>query len=196
MLRFAISEHFINIADLLDRSGGMDIKKKSSPPANVVAQTLPQRQATSIQQTQSTPSQRPAGKFDTIESIKNNWQAIRGEIAESAGKNISGLLATAVPTALANGTLALQFPATNAILAQMCQANGKAEVIESAISKSIGCAVKVKYELSQSDQAAPPAKPPGAKASKQQREEIINDPAVRTLLTGLGATITHIEETQ
>ena len=38
MLRFALSEHFINIADLLDKSGGIrDVKKKYSPPANVTA---------------------------------------------------------------------------------------------------------------------------------------------------------------
>jgi DNA polymerase III subunit gamma/tau len=200
MLRFALSEHFINVADLLNKSGGgasADVKKKSSPAVNIAAQPSSGRGepmcSPSSGQTHRSAS---TSKMDNIESIKNNWQAIRGEIAESAGKNISGLLATAVPTALANGTLTLQFPVTNAILMQMCQSNGKPEVIAAAIGKSIGCEVKVAYELGQGNSAAPPAKPPGARASKQQREEIINDPAVRTLLTGLGATITHIDESQ
>jgi DNA polymerase-3 subunit gamma/tau len=197
MLRFALSEHFINIADLLDKSGGMDVKKKSSPPANVAAaQPIGGVARPGWQPPKVDGSVAVVGKMESIESIKNNWQTIRGNIAESAGKNISGLLATAVPTALANGKLTLQFPASNAILMQMCQSNGKAEVIEAAISKCIGCEVKIAYELSQVGSAAVPPKPPGAKASKQQREEIINDPAVRTLLTGLGATITHIDESQ
>jgi DNA polymerase III subunit gamma/tau len=200
MLRFALSEHFINIADLLDKSGGgafIDVKKKSSPTANITTAPLSGRgEPMCSPSSGQTHRSAPTSKLGNIESIKNNWQAIRGEIAESAGRNISGLLATAVPMALTNGVLTLQFPPTGGFTIQMCQSNGKAEAIESAIGKSIGFNVKVAYELSQSGSATPPAKPPGARASKQQREEIINDPAVRTLLTGLGATITHIDESQ
>jgi DNA polymerase III subunit gamma/tau len=195
MLRFTLSEHFINIADLLDKPGGMDVKKKSSPPVNVTAVRHPPLSTLEAGSSMATAPLHHS-KMESIETIKGNWQTIRGDIAESAGKNISGLLATAVPMTLANGVLTLQFPATNAILMQMCQSNGKAAVIESAISKSIGCEVKVAYELAQGGSTVVSAKPPGARASKQQREEIINDPAVRTLLTGLGATITHIDESQ
>lgn len=187
MLRFALSEHFINIGELLDKSGGMDVKKKSSPAVNPSLVTRDLRLTASGERRATSDI---SGKMDSIEAIKSNWLAIKSAMPAS----IAGLLAAAVPTALANGTLALQFPATSGFTIQMCQSNGKAEVIEAAISQSIGGKVKVVYELAQGSSTAAPAKPPGAKASKQQREEIINDPAVRTLLTGLGATITHIEE--
>jgi DNA polymerase-3 subunit gamma/tau len=190
LLRLALSEHFINIGDLLDKSSGnsTDIKKKHSPAANVTATHHGHA---------SLPAMPPTTrKMDTIEAIKNNWQAIRNNMAESAGKNISGLLATAVPTDLTNGVLTLRFPASASIIMQMCMSSGKAEVIEAALGKSIGFEVKIKYELSQGSQDAPPPKPPGAKTSKKQMEDVVNDPAVKTLLTGLSARITGIEETQ
>jgi DNA polymerase-3 subunit gamma/tau len=198
LLRLALSEHFINIADLLDKSGGgsgTDIKKKHNAPANVSA---PHNGHGSLLAAPpghvSTADTR--AKMDNIEAIRNNWQAIRSNMAESAGKNISGLLATAMPTELKDGLLTLQFPLSNEIIMQMCASNGKAAAIEAALSKNIGFDVKIKYELSRTSDAAPAAKPPGAKTSKKQREDAMNDPAVKTLLTGLGASITHIEEMQ
>jgi DNA polymerase III gamma/tau subunit len=192
LLRLALSEHFINIADLLKSGGGhsADIKKKSSPAGNVAAAQHPLSVAATQPRT-TAEGGCATRKLDSIEAIKNNWQAVRSNMAAS----VSGLLASAVPTELKDSVLTLQFPATASIIMQMCQSNGKAEVIESALSKSIGIDVKIKYELGQAGPGTP-AKPPGAKTSKKQMEDIANDPAVKTLLTGLGARITGIEETQ
>jgi DNA polymerase-3 subunit gamma/tau len=195
LLRLSLSEHFINIADLLDKSGGgppADIKKKHTPAANVIAKDPVQKGSLRT----APVTHAIQGKIESIEAIKNNWQTIRTNMTENAGRNISGLLASAVPTELKDGVLTLQFPQSAEIIMQMCTSNGKAEVIESALGRSIGFNVKIRYELNRGGQTSSTARPPGAKTSKKQIDEVMNDPAVKMLFTELGARDIRVEEAQ
>jgi hypothetical protein len=76
----------------------------------------------------------------------------------------------------------------------MCESNGRAEQIESTLTELLSTPIRLKLELSEDqppiEESTP--KPPGV--ASQRKKEIINDPAVKTVLMGLDATITNIEE--
>jgi hypothetical protein len=74
----------------------------------------------------------------------------------------------------------------------MCESNGRTEQIESVLSEHLGRPIRIKFEMiaePQSEGTNGREKPNG-----QNRREILNDPAVKTVLLGLDATITGIEE--
>jgi hypothetical protein len=66
--------------------------------------------------------------------------------------------------------------------------------MQSLISELCGRDLRLKFETSADTQvqAKPAASQP--KTIGQKRNELINDPAVKTILMGLDATITNIEE--
>ena len=76
----------------------------------------------------------------------------------------------------------------------MCESNERLQQLASALSERLGTEVTLKLEVA--DDEKPPAKLPikDVKTAGQKRDEIINDPAVKTILMELGATITGIEE--
>jgi hypothetical protein len=76
----------------------------------------------------------------------------------------------------------------------MCESNGRAEQIASALSDYLGLSSKIQLEFILTEQPVADARPKRPRTDSQRRSEIINDPAVKTILTGLDATITGIEE--
>jgi hypothetical protein len=77
---------------------------------------------------------------------------------------------------------------------RMCESNGRAEQIQALLGEQLSMPVRLKFETAAGEQTKPE---PGAnqpKTSGQRRNELINDPAVKTVLMGLDATITGIEE--
>jgi len=76
----------------------------------------------------------------------------------------------------------------------MCESNGRADQIASALSEHLGRTVRVQFGLAPAASAEGAGSP--AKSSVQKRYEIANDPAVKIVLVGLDATITGIEEDQ
>jgi hypothetical protein len=77
---------------------------------------------------------------------------------------------------------------------EMCENNSRAEQIKSVLSEHLGRAITLNFQIAGSTQekAQPAARKP--KSSSQRKNRIINDPAVKTVLLGLNATITDIEE--
>ena len=191
LLRFALSEHFLNVDELLGRSKAApagSIKKKLPPSNNPEAKTSPGPTESRI-----LAHAEPVGPGG-IESIKSSWKNILAVIAEQLGNGTAGLLSSAEPTILENGTLILTFPASGRISKKMCETNGRAEQIQSVISRHCRQDVKLKFEVADSQPQQEKNKP--AKTASLRENEIVNDPAVKTVLTELGATITSIEENQ
>ena len=95
-----------------------------------------------------------------------------------------------------NGLLTLTFPVSAKVSKQMCESNDRLEQLGSVLSERLGTGVTLKLEIASDEEA--PAKFPvkETKTVSQKRNEIINDPAVKTVLMELGATITGIEENQ
>jgi len=191
LLRFALSEHFLNVDELLSQlqSGASpNIKKKRPVTHNIPIKTIEQ----SVKSQTSEPADL-SGLTD-IHSIQDNWQSLLGVIASKLGPGTVGLLSSAVPAQFENGVLTLEFGASAQMQKRMCESNGRAEQIQALLSEQFSTPVRLKFEIAvgQKIQTVPDANQP--KTSSQRRNELINDPAVKTVLMGLDATITGIEE--
>jgi len=191
LLRFALSEHFLNVDELLSRlqSGASpNIKKKRPLGRNIPIKAI-------AQPTKSQTS-RPAdlSGLTDIHSIQDNWQSLLGVITTKLGPSTGGLLSSAVPARFEDGVLTLEFGASAQMQKRMCESNGRAEQIQALLSEQFSMPVTLKFETAPDEQVQgePTAKQP--KTSGQRRNELINDPAVKTVLMGLDATITGIEE--
>ena len=205
LLRFALSEHFLNVDELLShlRSGASPAIKKNRPPGGnipIKAVARPDKSSTIEHQTLYNSSQvtssepQDSSELTDINSIRDNWQKLLGIIAARLGPGTSGLLSSAMPARFENGVLTLEFGASAKMLRQMCESNGRTEQIQAVLSEQLSMPVILKFETApeQPTQAAPGASRP--KTTGQRRNELINDPAVKTVLMGLDATITVVEE--
>ena len=78
--------------------------------------------------------------------------------------------------------------------ADIFEKSGRKEQIEALLSEEFSTPVKLKLETATGKQAKPEPGKTTPKTGSQRRNEIVNDPAVKTILMGLDATITGIEE--
>ena len=190
VLRLALSEHFLNIDALVSQLQSGPVKKKQLVKTNtaIKAETKPAESQT-INQSNSP-------QLSDIESIKSNWQNVLEIIGRRLGNGTVGLLSSAVPTQFADSLLTLTFPVSAQVSKEMCERNGRAEQIQSLLSEYWQEDIKLKFETAAEEQTQTKASIKEIKTSSQKRNEIINDPAVKTVLMGLDATITGIEEEQ
>jgi DNA polymerase-3 subunit gamma/tau len=207
LLRFALSEHFMNVDQLLSRSAQSPaptpVKKnvqlstaKASAPAPVPSTaSAAVEPVPSSPPAASKPPQVPPVAPGKVPSI-SNWSEILDLIDTRLGGATAAMLHIAMPSRFEDGVLTVQFPATAGTQMQMCRRNGRPEQIESLLSEHLSQPVKINFELAAPDQsnAEPEAAP--AKTIGQKRNELINDPAVRTVLAGLDAIVTGIEENE
>ena len=198
MLRFALREHFLNIDELLSqlRLGASPGIKKNLPPGGnipIKAVARPNKPQAIKNQSSCNESEASSG-LAGINSIKDNWQSLLGVITTKLGPGTSGLLSSAVPARFENGALTLEFGASAKMQKKMCESNGRAEQIQALLSEQLSTPLRLKFEIAaeQQTQAAPGASRP--KTTGQRRNELINNPAVKTILMGLDATITAVEE--
>jgi DNA polymerase-3 subunit gamma/tau len=209
LLRFTLSEHFMNVDELMSRAqgGAPTVIKKKAPietkpvarapvpqappspsPPPVPRTEEPEPEAWQLTSEPSEPKA-PAAPASLIES----WPEVLASIGARLGNATASLMTGSMPRELKGDTLIIDFPTGGRIQKQMCESNGRAEQIESALSEHLGRPIRMKFEMiaepQQSEDADGRAKPNG-----QKRHEILNDPAVKTVLLGLDATITGIEE--
>ncbi len=191
LLRFALSVHFLNVDDLLSQlqaGASPNIKKKRPLGRNIPIKAIAQPTKSQI----SEPSD-IFGQTD-IHSIQDNWQSLLGVIAAKLGPGTVGLLSSAVPRRFEEGVLTLEFGASARMQRRMCESNGRAEQIQALLSEQLSTPVRLKFETTADEQAQSEPTANLMKTSGQRRNELINDPAVKTVLLGLDATITGIEE--
>jgi DNA polymerase-3 subunit gamma/tau len=197
MLRFALSEHFLNVDELLSqlRLGASPGIKKNLPQGGnipIKAVARPNKpQTTKYQSSYSEPE--ASSGLTGINSIQDNWQSLLGVITTKLGPGTSGLLSSAVPARFENGVLTLEFGASAKMQKQMCESNGRAEQIQSLLSEQFSRPLRLKFEIA-AGQTKGEIKKNQPKTTGQRRNEMINNPAVKTVLMGLDATITAVEE--
>jgi DNA polymerase III gamma/tau subunit len=180
ILRLALSEHFLNVDQLLSQSNPQQDKKKVTTEHHKPAIDEPQP-----------PGQGRLPLISEIDSIKNHWQ----DIIKALGPGTAGLLSCAEPIRLSNNTLTLEFPASSAVQKQMCESNGRLEQIKSVLQKKIGSPVDINLRVAEAALAGQ-SQQDNTKTKSQRQNEILNDPAVKAVIMGLDATITNIEDTQ
>ena len=113
-------------------------------------------------------------------------------ITARVGPGTSGLLSCALPTRFEDDLLTLAFAPSAEMSKKMCESNGRLEQVQSLLSEHCQANIKIKLEIAVAEQAESAVK--SAKTSSQKQNEIVNDPAVKTVIMELGATITGIDD--
>jgi len=189
LLRFALSEHFLNVDELMSQLQGRPaetVKKKDL--------TNEGPRVTSHERRVTNSEPQKLSEQPEIQSIKAGWPSILEVVSDKLGNGTAGLLSSAVPSRLQGNVLTLEFSPSAKMQKEMCESNNRAEQIKSVLSEHLGRAITLNFQMAGSTQekAQPTARKP--KSSSQRKNRIINDPAVKTILLGLNATITGIEE--
>ena len=186
VLRFALSEHFLNVDALLSQLGSAEVKKKQ-----MIRPVAPEPTATEPTATESPLETLPElPQLSNIESVKSNWQSILSAIATELGKGTAVLLTAAEPAEFEQGLLTVRFDAGARTKKEMCESNGRADKIQTLLAKYCRGLTGLKFEISNDNEQANTAGQ--SKTSGQIKKEIMNDPAVKTVITGLDATITNV----
>ena len=185
LLRLALSEHFLNVDTLLtslQTGAGGSIKKKQVDPANTTARPRAQSGGPKTVERSDLPV------LDDLESIRNHWQDFLNRLEPGT----AGLLSSAEPGRFEDGLLTLTFglPAAK----KMCESNGRTEQIQSLLQACCRKTVSLKFEVAGDGEKRPKTVSARSEISSQRRNEIISDPAVRIVKTGLGATVIRVEE--
>ena len=196
LLRFALSEHFLNVDTLLSQlKGGSGAAAKKKAPIIAKSQhstetPKPESPASAVEHHETAAS---ATSCD-IDSIKHKWQDILSLVGSKLAPGTGSLLGCAAPNRLENATLVLQFDPSDKGKADICSSNGRREQIEALLSEEFSAPMRVKFEIAGGAQTKAELKADLQKTGSQRRNELLNDPAVKAVLMGLDATITGIEE--
>ncbi len=195
LLRFALSAHFMSVDELMSRvhSGPVADVKKKLPVESKPTPTPPPRSVQRVAPSMTTP---PAVAANPVEAdaLMESWPEVLAMIGPSLGNGTAGLLSGTAAYRLKDDVLTIEFPATGRVQKGMCEGKERAERIALAISEHFGRSIRIKYQIATEPQVGETSNP--ARPNGQRRYEILNDPAVKTVLTGLDATITGIEEGQ
>jgi len=200
LVRFALSEHFMNVDELLSRieKGGLSgqlkkkpIKKNKSGPKDTIQPSKPEKQSPSI-----SPG--------NLEELKEDWHKLLNLIASHLGQGTAGLLSSAKPMKFSDGKLTLAF--NSRMQKKMFESNGRSEQVLKLLCEYCESLEKLEFEAPDEESIPPGARRNGAdgsgsksteyagKIDSKTRNELINDPVVKTVLLGLDAKITKIEE--
>ena len=196
LLRFALSEHFLNVDALLAqlKASSCAIAKKKAPSKTQLS-SEPQRPASPASRVDNSRTPHTSAPYD-IQLIKEKWQDILSLVSTKLGPGTGSLLSCAVPSRFENGALVLEFDASAKVKKSMCERNGRPEQIGALLSDKFSTPVTVKLEIAAGEQAQAEPGTEKPKTTGQRRNELLNDPAVKAILMGLDATITGIEEKQ
>ncbi len=185
LLRLAMSEHFLNVEQLLGGAG-----KGGSQPVKKNAK-VSDRPAKISEPTQISPAETAnLSTLTDISSIKANWLKVVSVIATEMGSATAGLLSRAKPVRFDGSSLTLLFDAASK---NLCQSNGRLEKIQLVLGKHLAKPVTLKLEVAEQDKDTS-GDAPQRSGSAERRNELMSDPAVRKVLTGLGGRIVNIEE--
>jgi DNA polymerase-3 subunit gamma/tau len=196
LLRLTLSEHFMNVAALLEHfpvSTTVSTSKKDQPSA-MQSQPAEPHYAPDTK-TSGKNNHTELLKLDPLELIKE-WQQIMTAV-RARDPALSGRLKDAVPGSFQNGILTLAFPPSATMAKQLCECSNNTEKLQAILGRIVGSPVKVVFSIDPNLESIEPPKhrPPGARTSQKTANAIANDPAVKMLLTDLDARITGVEET-
>jgi DNA polymerase-3 subunit gamma/tau len=192
LVRFALSEHFLNVDALLSQLQGgappVPIKKKQIERSDISSEDAAEPAES------ETHSRHDLAALSDVQSFKESWQILLNIIAEELGPSTDGLLRSAVPSRFEDGVLTLAFPASAEMQEKMLERNGRIEQIQSLLIERCPTLCKLILEVASAEQREAEPVMPAPKTGSQKKNELINNPAVKMVLIGLDATITGIEE--
>ena len=206
VLRLTLSEHFLGIDQLIANIGSPSATVKKKPLSNsnpvsssiaAVAANSPAAASSNLASNQPVPDQaKPvlSGPL-SFEVLSQNYNSMIDAIKESRPQ-IASLLLSARPSMFESGALTLAF--ANDFSRGMCEK--KQPQIDEVLTSVVGLPLKIKCVLA--DKKAVPtddhpvhtSPPPGAKLSKDKREQIESDPAIMLIKNKLSARVMDIVE--
>ena len=201
LLRFALSEHFMNVDELMSSAQGggsaAPVKKKrpvepEPTPSRTSAPTVRPELRPSAPLPLETAASDGSRPSSAPGELTESWPDVLALIGSRLGNATAGLMNGSIPRGLTGDTLTVGFPARNRIQKDMCRSNGRAEQIAGVLGEHLGRPIRIKFEVI--EEPADESAEASAKTAGQKRAEILNDPGVKTVLTGLGATVTGIED--
>ncbi len=208
LLRFALSEHFMNVDQLLAqlRGGAAGGVKKKRGAVSSSASSQERHPTSDIRHTGNEPRETTEegrrttddgrqihGSMANADSPIDDWPGTLALIGEKLGPGTKSLLEAAAPGRFENGVLTLEFPASAKMQKEMCESNGRVEQIQTMLSEQFSTPLKLNLELADAP-AKTKAQTKQEKTHTQRDNELINDPAVKTVLLGLDAKVIGIDE--
>ncbi len=213
LLRLALSEHFIGIDRLAEQiralpAGAMDVKKKplTGPVSNAAGNAVGRAGPT-------VDAAIGGGQMDA-ETLCRQWPQVAARVGKAAGGGLTMLLPQVTPVAGNAQSLELIFPdnGNGPMIRNICQERKAA--IEKELSAIAAKPMRVVFggphgpapaagsaataPSAKTPDAAPPgepsAAPPAARPTRSQRNEVLNDPRVKMVLTGLNARLIDIQK--
>jgi DNA polymerase III subunit gamma/tau len=188
LLRFALSEHFMNVDDLMACAQGVqdtEVKKKL-PVASEASEDRGQKSEV------STAINRPPAAAG--QDLSETWSQILVLAGQRLKPSTATLLTGSTLTTIEGDVLTVEFPATAKPQKEMCESNGRIEQITAVANEYLGRSVRIKFAVAAASAPIEAAPAEGRSESTSRRREILNDPAVKAVLTGLEATVTGIED--
>jgi len=189
LLRLALSEHFLSAEKLLAQ-----IKKKTVTPADSTP-AAKRRPAASNKSAPSSPKQpkiqpildAPAG----IESIKENWQKII-EAGREANNGIAAAICNTIPQDFRDGVLTLAVGAGDEFKMKMCKQ--RQVQIEAFLTEVTASAVRLNFTWSKAaTEKSKEVEKTDSRLSTEQRQKVLDRDSIKTLKSGLNATVTSIQ---
>ena len=212
-LRFALSEHFLNIDTLLaqldDQPAGA-VKKKQLPrphtdpppqaiasiPANKPAPgqpapTVPLNAPSAEPTPDATAPPAPIAEGD-ITSIRPSWPSVLEAIHQRWGPGPAGPFKSPEHYVHVAGTLTIEFDASAKVQQEMCAASPRSEQLQETLCHCLGRQVQLVFALKKDEGLGTESPDPAADAQTLQpkRRALLNDPACKTVLPGLTAPVT------
>ncbi len=216
ILRLTLSEHFLSVPALLNQlqnpnstpSTAVGIKKNSLIPADPSPPSVP----VSVRQSNNIPSgagsepadespeqysQETSPDAETVptftpEDLLTRWPEFFNRLNQKV-PGMAHFLEHASPVELRNNTLVMGFPPSASFTKTMFE--GRIAKFSEAIGSLLGTPIQLRCSMID---APSPARSNAAAESSSgmvpgRMSEVLNDPAVRTLLAGLNAKITSVE---
>jgi hypothetical protein len=98
------------------------------------------------------------------------------------------------PAHLAENTLTIEFDASAKLQQEMCSAPPRSEQLQETLCQCLGRQIRLVFALKK-DEGLGTESSDGA-TLQAKRRELLNDPAVKTVLLGLNATVTDIKDNE
>ncbi len=181
MLRFALAEHFMNVDALLSQT---------PQPAGGLKKNVSERPTAAKTAEKPALAQKTIDASD-IESISQNWPTVIAQISEKLGKATTALIGSAKPVKFEKHILTLSFVPAEAMHKRMCEQNGRLQQIEKVICECLGQPIHLELVLEHAEDTESPIQ---KGSPTYRRNELLADPAVKTILAEFDATVTNIEE--
>jgi len=193
VLRLTLSEHFMNLPELLSKLNSPGPVTRQPLKKNVIPNTPAAGPKPQTPQAADNPPSKPIlSENADLAELKAKWDKILNLAKTTLNPRIAGMLQKAVPTTLAANSLSLSFKSDDEFAKNLCQSGPRADIIRKLLSDALGRKITVKFEVDSKSKPAGKVRPPGARMSKKVIDDLANSPAVKTVLLGLNANIVDV----